>query len=552
MNHIRARAYTVLIAGIQLVLTCAAPIVVASQLGGHEDDFIYKARPRDTLIGLGRRFLREPRRWRDVQRLNDIGNARRIPLGSDIKIPYAWLRMDIQTARAADVSGTVLRDGKPLTAGTIIPQGSLIETGPNGSVTLAFADGSVVTLQKSSRLRLQTLQQVSGEKSARDMQLKLEKGRIRTAVKPHGGMGRFEIETPVAISAVRGTQFRTAFVPATRAAADETLEGTVSVSGSRSAVPVSGGFGTRVESDGVPLPPVRLLSAPDLSGISATNLTPELRLAWPPIAGAVRYRVQLAPDPDFHTVLTDAASTDAHVSLPAPADGVFWVRVRAIDRLGLEGLDATKAMTEHRLPPPPAPTSPQPGARVIGTHASFSWSSSASAGARYRWRLARSTGSSVPVMEREIDGKNEIAIDGIQPGRYIWRIAAMNAAGEAGEWSAPQPYVQRPDPPALQAPEIRRHTVELRWTGAAAARYHLQLSRNPGFARPLVDRDVDASQLSVPRLHAGTYYARVQIIASDGTRDPYGAPRSFEVPVPRWVRIVLPVAAAALAIGLTL
>lgn len=549
MNHPRARARSGLLVGIALALTATGPGVAAPQPSGRNGDFIYKARPRDTLIGLGRRFLLEPRRWRDLQRLNGIANARRIPLGSEIHIPYAWLRTRAETARADDVSGAVLHDGEPLAAGATVLEGSRIETGTDGSATLGLADGSVVTLQKSSVLWLETLRQVSGEKFAHDLRLKLEKGRVRTAVKPHGDVGRFEIETPVAISAVRGTQFRTAFDPATRAAADETLDGTVAVSGTRSEVSVHAGFGTRVKTDGVPLSPVRLLAAPDLSSIPVKSSTARLRLEWPPIAGAVRYRAQLAPDPDFRTVLADAESTSARVFLPAPPDGAFWLRVRAIDRLGLEGFDATKAMTEHLLPPPPTPVSPQPGARITGPDASFSWSGAA-AGARYRWQLARAPGFSAPVKDREITGDNEIAVAGLEPGRYVWRIASVNAQGEAGEWSASQSYTQRPSPPVLQAPAIGRHTVELRWSGAPATHYHVQVARDPSFGRPIIDRDVDAPQLSMTRPRVGTYYVRVQLIDSGGTHDPYGDPQRFQVPVPKWVRIVLPVAAVALALSL--
>lgn len=461
MSRGRAHGGAALLAGIALLLGATAPAVAAARPGGHESDFIYRARPHDTLIGLGQRLLLEPRRWRGLQRLNGIADPRRIPVGTVIRIPYTWLRMSAETALATDVSGTVLSNNRPLARGEIVPQGSRIETGVDGSVTLDLADGSSVTLQNSSVLRLDTLQQVSGEKSAHDLRLKLEQGRVRTTVKPHGDVGRFEIETPVAIAAVRGTQFRTAFDPATLVAAEETLHGTVAVAGAGAgaAEPVPAGFGTRVPSDGVPIAPVRLLPAPDLSGISPTNLTSRLHLTWPPVAGAVRYRIQLAPDADFRTVLAGTESTDARASLPAPPDGAFWLRVRAIDRLGLEGLDAAKAMTEHLMPPPPPPS-----------------------------------------------------------------------------------------PPVLQAPGIERHALVLRWSGAPATRYHVQLARDSDFAHPLVDRDTDTPQLSLPRPRAGTYHARVQRVESDGTRDPYGAPLGFEVPVPTWIRIVLPIAAVVLAL----
>ncbi len=548
MSGFRARRRAALLVGIAMALSSVAPGVAAPQPAGH-DDFLYIARPHDTLIGLGRRLLLEPGRWRDVQRRNHIVNARRIPLNTVIRIPYAWLRMSVETALAADLSGTVLRDGKPLAAGAIVAQGSRIATGPDGSVTLDLPDGSVVTLQKSSALRLQTLQRVSGEKSARDYRLTLEKGRVQTADKPQGAMGRFEIETPVAICAVRGTRFRTAYDPTTRAAADETLAGMVAVSGARAAVSVPADFGTRVESNGTPIPPVRLLPAPDLSAIPAAHLTRRLRLEWPAVAGAARYRIQLAPDPQFHTILDDTELAGNRVSLPAPPDGAFWLRVRAIDSLGLEGLDAVKAMSEHRLPPP-VPLSPRPGARITGAGVSFSWSGT-TAGASYRWQLGRTADfSSAVMMDRVIAGTNTVTVHGMPPGRYVWRIAALGARGETGEWSAPQSYTQQPSPPILQGADVARHVIRLRWSGASAARYRVQLASDPAFGRPLVDRDVDAPQVSLPRPRAGTYYVRVQVIGSDGTRGPYSAPLRFNVPVPLWVRIVLPIAAVALALSL--
>ena len=51
-------------------------------------EFVYRARPGDTLIGLSARLLLEPRRWPELQRRNAIADPRRIPLGSRIRIPY--------------------------------------------------------------------------------------------------------------------------------------------------------------------------------------------------------------------------------------------------------------------------------------------------------------------------------------------------------------------------------------------------------------------------------------------------------------------------------
>lgn len=523
--------------------------VTSAQSNGRHDDFVYRAQARDTLIGLGRRLLREPGRWVEVQSLNSISNPRRIPLGTEIRIPYDWLRTSVEVAAVSAVSGMVRSGGKDIAQGETLPQGSLIQTGADGSITLNLADGSVITVQKSSALRLESLQQVSGVEAAHDIRLRLESGRIQTAVKPHRDVGRFEIATPVAVSAVRGTEFRTAFDPDGAHATDETLDGTVGVWGVSAEVPVPAGFGTRVEHNGIPLAPVRLLPPPDLSSIAASNSAQQLKLQWPPVAGAMRYRVQIAPDPSFQTIFADTESTDSSATLTSPPDGRFWLRIRSIDQLSLEGPDASKELTQHLLPPPPALVTPEPGARVAGSGAAFFWSGTD--GTRYRWQLSRDPQFTAPVMERETNGTAGVEVNNVEPGHYLWRVATIDAHGEIGDWSAPRDYTQRPIAPTLEVPSVTRRGVELHWAGSAATRYHVQIARDPTFTRLVVDRTVDDTQLSIPRPHAGVYYARVQIVTPNESNDPFEPSREFEVPLPLWIRIMIPLGAVALIAALT-
>lgn len=146
--------------------------------------------------------------------------------------------MSPDAATVAAISGDVRQGANQLTPGQALTEGSEIQTGPDGSVTVVLADGSAITLQKSSDLRLEEMRRVTGVPGAHDTRLKLQSGRSQTVVKPQGDVGRFEIVTPVAVSAVRGTQFRDWFEPGTGNANTETLEGLVAVSGSNATVPV--------------------------------------------------------------------------------------------------------------------------------------------------------------------------------------------------------------------------------------------------------------------------------------------------------------------------
>ena len=52
------------------------PAALAPAAGG---EFIYHAREHDTLIGICRRLLLQPRQWPALQALNHIADPRRIP-----------------------------------------------------------------------------------------------------------------------------------------------------------------------------------------------------------------------------------------------------------------------------------------------------------------------------------------------------------------------------------------------------------------------------------------------------------------------------------------
>ncbi len=70
----------------------------------------------------------------------------------------------------------------------------------------------------------------------------------------------------------------------------------------------------------------------------------------------------------------------------------------------------------------------------------------------------------------------------------------------------------------------------------------MQIAREREFREPLIDQTLDAAELSLPRPRTGIYYARIQVIGADGTATPFGEARRFEVPLRRWLRILIPLA----------
>jgi hypothetical protein len=506
---------------------------------GGSGEFIYHTRLHDTLIGLSRRLLVEPRKWPAVQSLNRIADPRRIPQGIALRIPYDWLRTTPESAAVAGVGGSVSRGGAALTVGETLAQGSVIETGPDGSVTIDLADGSAVTLQKSSVLTLDQMIRIDGVEAAHSTQLKLGAGRVDATVKPHRDVGRFEIITPVAVSAVRGTEFRDGYSPGSAQATTETLAGAVNVGSPAAAapVPVSAGFGTLVEQGRAPLAPVVLLPPPDLSQIVPVLTAADVHVSWSPVPGAVAYRAQLADRRDFQVLRADLVASAPAATLAELPDGSYWLRVRSIDALGLEGGDAVLQVTRHPLPDAPQPSLPVDAARLSGIATPFQWAAAAGA-QRYHLQVAGDAGFDAPLLDLGSLTATSVSCCDLPPGRYRWRLAGISAAGERGPWSAERSFVRLADAPLPEVPQIVGRTLLIAWQGSPGQRFHLQLARDARFTRVLLDRTVTDPRVALPRPFPFDYFVRVQRVDEEGDAGPYGPARAFTVPVPRWVEIV--------------
>src|SRR5438132_13493669 len=136
--------------------------------------------------------------------------------------------------------------------GEQLPPGTILDTG-NGRLLLRLSDGSEVMLRAHTRLRVQ-------EPSLTDPSyFQLLLGRIRALIyKRTGGTVPFELGTPSAVIAVRGTQFEVE-VNAHNVTEVDVVDGLVEVSGRTAtggSVLLETGFSTRVEMDYDPELPV--------------------------------------------------------------------------------------------------------------------------------------------------------------------------------------------------------------------------------------------------------------------------------------------------------
>lgn len=329
-----------LLALLSCVLAAPANSQPAGALG---DDFIYRIRQGDTLINLATQYTRNQANWAQLQTLNKVVTPETLPLGLELRIPLAMIPERPAQARVLHVSGQANMNGKSLQPGEDLPEGSTVETAPNGFVTLELADGSKLTLPAGGSVELTRLRQFEGT-ALTDSVINVKRGSVESTVAPTGqGVGRFEVRTPVAVTGVRGTRFRVQSGPG--GVQSEVLEGSVRLQphapGTAPAKPVSvaRGYGAAIRSDGSMSGVRELLAAPGLSAPERSG-GGGWTSAFAPVPGAESYLVRVSRDADGALPVSSVSFPTNNIRFTAPGPGTYYVSVRAIDDLGLSGQDA--------------------------------------------------------------------------------------------------------------------------------------------------------------------------------------------------------------------
>ncbi len=505
-------------------------------------DWVYTIRPGDNLWNLSETYLKSMGYWRRLQRLNGVTQPRLMPPGLKLRIPVAWLRVEPTAVEIIAVGGQVSVVSAPgatpqaATTGDLLKSGARISSGPDGSASLRFADGSQLLLENNSELVMDRIG-AYGNTGMVDTHMRLEQGRIDTRVIPERGSGtRYRIDTPAATTAVRGTDFRVAMDPDQGLSRAEVLTGRVQVSGQGRRRQVPQGFGTVAGVDRPPAAPVPLLPAPRLAELPDVLERSPPRLDIPPLAGATAYRLQVAPNRDFIRLLFDRVQTGPTLRGPDLPDGHYTLRLRALDSQGLEGRDAYHDFELNARPEPPVVLAPVFDATVRGAAPIFSWSEPEGA-AGYRFQLAADPQFQTPLVDRDDLDSEELSLDqALEPGVWYWRLAT-HAGGETGPFGDPQRFTLKPIPPgpAMEEPALDANTVTFRWTGGLPGeQFQFQLARDSAFLDTVADVVTAEPRYQLPRPRTGVYFLRVRTLSEDGYIGPFGSPQRFILWAESW------------------
>ena len=502
--------------------------------------WIYIVTKHDTLWDLSEKYFPNVSYWKKFQQINGIKEPKLITPGTRLKVPMAWLNDQPVPAKVLSSKGEVnlisskSTSPQPVVAGMTIQLGNRLQTGPNASASIEFADGSVVNVRQQTDLVFDHLSEYS-DTGMVDTRLRLSNGRVDVRARPAAGPGsRFEIHTPAAVSAVRGTRYRTASRDTEHATWVEVLEGKVAATGSDKTALVPAAYGTRVSQGEPPLRPRPLLQAPQLYAIPAKIEQIGWPLTWEPVSGAARYHTEIAARADFSLIQWERYSDGPRTPLPDLADGSYFVRVRAIDDLGIEGLDRQHRILIDARPQPPVPLAPR-DAGVSRSHTpKLSWSDSSEAQS-YRLQLATD-----PTFTRMQLDRNRLTTTSLQTpalplGKYYWRLASISASGEQGPFGPSRNFEIKP-PPAKPEPSIGgdKEKIVASWqAGAEGQTYQVQVAKDAGFKTLLYDETIERPQVEIPQVKGMLRYLRVRVVEPDSYLGPWGAVQKID-PLPDW------------------
>ncbi|MDO6593069.1 FecR domain-containing protein [Neptuniibacter sp. 1_MG-2023] len=500
-------------------------------------EWIYSVVQGDTLSEFSEKHLYKTSYWKQLQKINNIADPKRIPENTKLRIPIDWIKSQPASAQVIKFEGDVVTqskegtDSQQVSVGQQLNLGDHLETYSQSSALIRFADGSEILVLQNSKIDFNHMTKY-GETGMVDSRVRLISGDIEShAATQKGSASRFEIHTPAAISAVRGTRFRTSYTAADTSSTIEVLEGGVAVKGAKTTRLVRAGYGTHVVKNKAPLKPKKLLPAPQLLAYPQPIETIGSQIRWEAIEGAQRYRFIIAESNEFSTVLWDSDSERNAISLPDLSDDTYFLQLRAVDKYGIEGIERVQTFTLNAHPQPPFPMAPNNKATIRGEAPVLEWTQSSEA-VSYRLQIASDQQFSNILLDRPSLTSNQFTASELLPtNTYYWRVASLAGDGELGPYGTQRSLTVKPIPATPEPALVQNEReIKLSWTlGLPDESYQIQISKDPSFKSIITDTRLTKPEITLERPE-GYRYVRVRSLAEDGFAGAWGVTQELTPP----------------------
>lgn len=492
----------------------------------------------ENLYKICEKILEDPEDWRWVAMVNRISNPHRISPGQKLIIPTRLLMGVPVNGEVTYVKGDASiklkasQEWQRLHLNDQINQGDWIQSGANSGIEITFENDFTLFLRSDTKIEITAAR----KKSAVFLmyQLFLDIGKTITRIKRSTGKEtRFEIRTPSAVAAARGTEFR-AGVDADVTSRLEVLSGNVDVQAAQKKVALKAGEGTAVKKGKAPSKPKKLLRPPLVTNLQPLYRTVPLDFQFEIIPGAAAYRIMLARDDTFQDVVKNKIIKPQETAeIEGLEDGSYYLQSRSIDDMGLEGPALEPAEINVRINPlPPYIQAPADGAGLREKTTRFQWLKVAQA-VRYHLQVAEDPEFQVIVAETKkvTDVSHKMPIPDFKT--YYFRIRSIADDGYEGIWSDTLSFDIIPPPPAppVEKPEMGDKELRIRWQHLGdGITYHFQMANDQAFEDVLIDKKLAEPEATLDKPgEAGTYYIRTSSIDKQGYEGDFSDPQSLEV-----------------------
>lgn len=397
------------------------------------DDVIYRVKRGDTLETLGNRAFIRPVDYKIVQKRNAVRDPRQLPVGMALKIPSRLLRREPVIANIIALRGTVSINGKPAQANVRVPEHSEIRTGRNSFATIQLEDGSKLTMPSDSRLQVTALHRLILTNSI-IKRFQLGGGRVETEATPLKKQGdRFEVRTPIAVAAIRGTRFRVSYDEAGSKGTTEVLKGRVAVNDAKQEAMVNAGQGVLVSPAAIGSVQA-LLPAPEPLNMGDVQDSEIVRFNLSPVADAAGYRVQLATDAGFIDLFAETDTATPVIEMSDVPNGSHFARISALSAGGLEGVSSVYSFDRQRndVKTSVEEASACPAKRCMR----FRWQAPSDVKRSFRFQLVPASGD-LPLVDQADMTASEIVLTDLPAGTYRWRVESRSLVGNKAfaKWS---------------------------------------------------------------------------------------------------------------------
>ena len=310
-----------------------------------QGDWQYTVKDKDTIWAVCERYVAEPLCWKKLTEYNQITTPKYLPPGTVLDIPKAWLIQTDSTALVIAVEGKVLVGRNGITPDTEVKVGDKLLVDDmvvthQGSAMIEFADGSRLLLKAHSQVRMDTLKYDDAANIAKS-RIELIKGRLKSQVeKQVSGKGVYQILTPAAVAAVRGTEFRVARSEQAETGkvvmTTELLTGSLAIQSENEEQALSAGQALIATQDEALPEPITLLPRPttDLNQLKEFKLPAVF--TWHAVQGAAHYMVSLS---DNNSLLWEKQTEQPQLEIGQLEGAELMLRIRAVDAAGIEGRD---------------------------------------------------------------------------------------------------------------------------------------------------------------------------------------------------------------------